>query len=144
MPPEVGGGWYRTGPCRCGRLSGSSTTPGYYVSEQPCPFCTLPTDRVWLANGHAVAFRDGFPISPGHTLVIPRVHYPCVSERVGCLVGVVRRFNATVLHGGKTMQTLLIDRFRLKYWLLRRPDHALQAGPGARIRGTSWLDAMLF
>jgi diadenosine tetraphosphate (Ap4A) HIT family hydrolase len=27
-----------------------------------------------LQNDLAVAFRDGFPVSPGHTLVIPRRH----------------------------------------------------------------------
>jgi diadenosine tetraphosphate (Ap4A) HIT family hydrolase len=53
---------------------------GYHVSAEQCPFCTLPSERVWLANDHAVAFRDGFPISPGHTLVIPRRHYASVFE----------------------------------------------------------------
>ena len=50
------------------------------MSDKPCPFCALPTDRVWLANEHAIAFRDGFPISPGHALVIPREHYPSVFD----------------------------------------------------------------
>lgn len=27
-----------------------------------------------LANRHGVVVRDGFPVSPGHTLVIPRRH----------------------------------------------------------------------
>lgn len=39
-----------------------------------CPFCTLPADRIVLADDHAVVIRDGFPVSPGHTLVIPRRH----------------------------------------------------------------------
>ena len=39
-----------------------------------CPFCTLPPTRVWLEDEHAVVFRDGYQISPGHTLVIPKVH----------------------------------------------------------------------
>jgi len=39
-----------------------------------CPFCDLADrDLVW-SNDQAVAFRDGFPVSPGHTLVIPRRH----------------------------------------------------------------------
>jgi diadenosine tetraphosphate (Ap4A) HIT family hydrolase len=27
-------------------------------------------------NGHAIAFRDAFPVTPGHTLVIPMRHVP--------------------------------------------------------------------
>lgn len=39
-----------------------------------CPFCTLPPERVVFANDLVVVIRDGFPVSPGHTLVIPRRH----------------------------------------------------------------------
>jgi diadenosine tetraphosphate (Ap4A) HIT family hydrolase len=39
-----------------------------------CPFCTLPSERILLTSAHGVIIRDGFPISPGHTLVIPRRH----------------------------------------------------------------------
>jgi diadenosine tetraphosphate (Ap4A) HIT family hydrolase len=41
---------------------------------QPCPFCTLPADRVLLASPLALVLRDAYPISPGHTLIIPRRH----------------------------------------------------------------------
>lgn len=39
-----------------------------------CPFCQIPPERVVLANDLAFVIRDGYPISPGHTLVIPRRH----------------------------------------------------------------------
>lgn len=39
-----------------------------------CPFCTLPSERVLVSNSLAIVIRDAFPISPGHTLVIPRRH----------------------------------------------------------------------
>ena len=39
-----------------------------------CPFCTLPPERILLTSAHGVIIRDGFPISPWHTLVIPRRH----------------------------------------------------------------------
>jgi len=40
----------------------------------PCPFCALPEQRVLFRNGAAVAVRDAYPVSPGHTLVIPMRH----------------------------------------------------------------------
>ena len=39
-----------------------------------CPFCDLPADRILAVDGPCLAFRDGFPVSAGHTLVIPRRH----------------------------------------------------------------------
>jgi diadenosine tetraphosphate (Ap4A) HIT family hydrolase len=39
-----------------------------------CPFCSLSSDRiVWESEG-VVAIRDGFPVTEGHTLVVPRRH----------------------------------------------------------------------
>jgi diadenosine tetraphosphate (Ap4A) HIT family hydrolase len=43
-------------------------------AHKPCPFCTLPKERVIDSNHHGMVIRDGFPISPGHTLVIPNRH----------------------------------------------------------------------
>jgi diadenosine tetraphosphate (Ap4A) HIT family hydrolase len=40
----------------------------------PCPFCSLPAERFVRQSEHAVVIRDGFPVSPGHTLIIPRRH----------------------------------------------------------------------
>jgi diadenosine tetraphosphate (Ap4A) HIT family hydrolase len=40
----------------------------------PCPFCTLPQERILFANTSGVVIRDGFPIAPGHTLIIPKRH----------------------------------------------------------------------
>ncbi|MCY2928733.1 MAG: HIT family protein [Planctomycetota bacterium] len=45
-----------------------------------CPFCNLDGPRAWLANGHAVALRDGYPVSEGHTLVIPKQHSPSLFD----------------------------------------------------------------
>jgi diadenosine tetraphosphate (Ap4A) HIT family hydrolase len=44
------------------------------VTESSCPFCTLPADRIAGENENAVWIRDGFPVSLGHSLVIPRRH----------------------------------------------------------------------
>lgn len=40
----------------------------------PCPFCTLPELRVFFRNAAAVAVRDAYPVTPGHTLVMPVRH----------------------------------------------------------------------
>lgn len=39
-----------------------------------CPFCTVPDDRIIDSNEMGFIIRDGFPISPGHTLIIPKRH----------------------------------------------------------------------
>ena len=39
-----------------------------------CPFCSLPDSRIIAGDERAVVIRDGFPVSPGHTLIIPRRH----------------------------------------------------------------------
>lgn len=36
------------------------------------PFAPLAADRIVFENEHVVAFRDGFPVSPGHTLVVAK------------------------------------------------------------------------
>lgn len=43
-------------------------------SETPCPFCQLQAHRIVAENELAVAYRDGFPVSLGHLVIIPRRH----------------------------------------------------------------------
>lgn len=44
--------------------------------ELNCPFCTLPKERIFLSNEFGYAIRDGFPVSTGHTLIVPKRHIP--------------------------------------------------------------------
>ena len=39
-----------------------------------CPFCKPPAERILHGDAHAVVIRDAFPVSDGHTLIIPRRH----------------------------------------------------------------------
>lgn len=39
-----------------------------------CLFCRLPESRILFRNKAAIVVRDAFPVSPGHTLVIPLKH----------------------------------------------------------------------
>lgn len=46
-------------------------------SSPDCPFCRrLDSDDVLARSDQAVAFHDAYPVSPGHTLVVPRRHEP--------------------------------------------------------------------
>lgn len=50
------------------------------MPETNCPFCELPAARVVLTSAYFNVIRDGYPISPGHTLVIPKRHVRSLFE----------------------------------------------------------------
>lgn len=63
-----------------------------------CPFCELNATDVVAASEFAVAFRDRYPVSEHHSLVIPRRHVASLFElddeelaAVWVLVAEVRR-----------------------------------------------------
>lgn len=39
-----------------------------------CPFCSLALDRLVLQDEFSLVVLDRFPVSKGHTLIIPRRH----------------------------------------------------------------------
>ena len=39
-----------------------------------CAFCTLPASRIVETNELGWVIRDAYPVSPGHTLIIPKRH----------------------------------------------------------------------
>ena len=43
-------------------------------SEGECPFCHIDANRIIHQNTHGFAVRDGFPVSEGHSLIIPKRH----------------------------------------------------------------------
>ncbi len=44
------------------------------MSGQDCIFCTLPSDRIISESDYTLTIREGFPVSEGHTLIIPKRH----------------------------------------------------------------------
>ena len=43
--------------------------------DNNCPFCKAESEREIIAySSLSVAFYDGFPVSPGHALIIPKRH----------------------------------------------------------------------
>ncbi len=59
-----------------------------------CRFCHLPKERIITRNSHAVAIRDAYPISPGHTLILPKRHivsfFGTTEEEQSALFSLVR------------------------------------------------------
>jgi 5-methylcytosine-specific restriction endonuclease McrA len=51
-------------------------TESYKRRERGCPFCEVPAERVVAENELSYAIRDAFPVTPMHTLVIPKRHAP--------------------------------------------------------------------
>ena len=45
-----------------------------------CPFCTLNSERIVSDLDLVVIIRDGYPVSPGHTLIIPKRHVKSIFE----------------------------------------------------------------
>jgi diadenosine tetraphosphate (Ap4A) HIT family hydrolase len=52
----------------------SAVVQSYQQRQSGCPFCELPEERIIAANELAVAVWDGFPVTPLHTLIIPKRH----------------------------------------------------------------------
>jgi diadenosine tetraphosphate (Ap4A) HIT family hydrolase len=44
------------------------------VPTGPCAFCTLPTELILGENLHAMWILDVHPVSPGHSLIVPKRH----------------------------------------------------------------------
>ena len=70
-----------------------------------CPFCHLETTKIWISNKCGIALRDGFPISPGHTLIVPKQHVRSlfdlpteIQQSIWELVAVVRSSLTQELH----------------------------------------------
>jgi diadenosine tetraphosphate (Ap4A) HIT family hydrolase len=51
--------------------------------NEPCIFCGLPSEHLMAENSLAIAIRDKFPVTPLHSLIIPRRH---VADYFACTV----------------------------------------------------------
>jgi diadenosine tetraphosphate (Ap4A) HIT family hydrolase len=45
-----------------------------------CPFCTLEERRIIMRSDLVIVCWDAFPVSPGHTLVVPNRHIASWTE----------------------------------------------------------------
>ena len=88
-------------------------------TPRDCPFCTLPANRIVEENSHGVVILDAYPVSPGHSLVIPKRH-------VGSF------FEVTVLERAALLA--LLDRAKERVAEQHRPDGyniGINDGPSA-------------
>jgi diadenosine tetraphosphate (Ap4A) HIT family hydrolase len=46
------------------------------ASQPPCIFCVPDEKRIFLREDSVIGLWDGFPVSPGHALLIPHRHVP--------------------------------------------------------------------
>lgn len=46
----------------------------------PCPFCDIDPNRFIADSAVAIALRDSFPLTEGHTLVVPRRHVSSIFD----------------------------------------------------------------
>ena len=46
----------------------------FCMNSTSCIFCELGKDRIVISNELALGFRDNFPVTPLHTLIIPKRH----------------------------------------------------------------------
>jgi ATP adenylyltransferase len=75
------------------------------MARESCPFCELEdSERVFFYDNLIRVFWDGFPVSPGHALVVPRRH-------------VVGWFDATpeeraaLVHGLDIARAAILERY---------------------------------
>lgn len=51
-----------------------SAHAAYALRDDRCPFCTLPSEQIVAENELILAVRDQYPVTSGHTLLMPRRH----------------------------------------------------------------------
>ena len=69
-------------------------------TESPCPFCCIDKTRIEVENEHAFWIRDGFPVSPGHSLIIPKRHlgsyFDATADEHAALLGLLLHAKVTL------------------------------------------------
>lgn len=72
------------------------------MSDQPCPFCDpRPAERIFYEDELIWGLWDGFPVSPGHALIVPRRH-------------VATWFDATAEEGASLSETRVVREGLIK------------------------------
>lgn len=70
------------------------------MSEHGCPFCAPEAGRIFYAGALTLGLWDGFPVSPGHALLVPKRH-------------VASWFDASLEERAELLQALDVARSRV-------------------------------
>ena len=66
-----------------------------------CPFCTITPEKIVAQNAHTFTVRDTLPLSPGHTLIVPKRHiagiFDAEPDEVAALWEAVQQARAQLL-----------------------------------------------
>lgn len=72
-----------------------------------CLFCDIPKERVIAENTLAYAIRDGFPVTPLHTLIIPKRHattyFDLLEEEILACNELTKELRASILSEDQTV-----------------------------------------
>jgi diadenosine tetraphosphate (Ap4A) HIT family hydrolase len=62
-------------------MDGHGPSPRERLSmKPPCPFCSLDPARIVAQDALVMSIRDTTPVSPGHTLILPKRHVASLFE----------------------------------------------------------------
>jgi ATP adenylyltransferase len=76
------------------------------TTQQACPFCSLKhSERVFHRDALIDVFWDGFPVAPGHALVVPRRH-------VAGWFDATPDEQAALVHGLDVARAAVLERYR--------------------------------
>lgn len=68
------------------------------MPDKPCIFCHTGGEKLVVENSLAQAVLDTYPVSPGHTLIVPRRHamtiWELTDEEYAACFGLVREAKA--------------------------------------------------
>jgi len=75
----------------------------YEERQRDCAFCELPRERIVAENELAVCIQDGFPVTEGHSLVIPKRHvadyFDMFQPELNAVQALLRSRKATLIEG---------------------------------------------
>ncbi|HKL58599.1 MAG TPA: HIT family protein [Sphaerochaeta sp.] len=76
--------------------------------QERCIFCTMDTGRIIDENALAYAIKDNFPVSEGHTLIIPKHHesdyFLLTAEEKACCDELLARARRRILDSGSSVE----------------------------------------
>jgi len=108
-----------------------------------CKFCGIASKSVIVfEDAISLAFLDHRPLFPGHTLLIPKVHYETLTDLPPDLIGPffhnVRRLTAAVERGMKAEGSFVAINNRVSQSVPHLHVHIVPRNKGDGLRGFFW------